>query len=45
LLQKEVIQREDLVEILGPRPWPETSYKDFIHKSEPIEKKDKQQTA
>jgi len=30
LLQKEVLQREDLIELLGPRPWPETSYKDHI---------------
>ena len=31
LLEKEVLEREDMVEVLGPRPWAEkTSYDDFV---------------
>ena len=31
LLEKEVLEREDIVEVLGPRPWAErTSYDDFV---------------
>ena len=31
LLEKEVLEREDMVEVLGPRPWLEkTSYADFV---------------
>merc|ERR1711971_1488299 len=31
LLDKEVLEREDMVEVLGPRPWAEkTSYDDFV---------------
>ena len=31
LLEKEVLERRDLVEVLGPRPWAErTSYDDFV---------------
>lgn len=31
LLEQEILEREDMVEILGPRPWAEkTSYDDFV---------------
>merc|ERR1711936_434519 len=31
LLEKEVLEREDMVAVLGPRPWVEkTSYDDFV---------------
>ena len=31
LLEKDVLEREDMVEVLGPRPWSEkTSYDDFV---------------
>merc|ERR1712179_273182 len=31
LLEKEVLEREDMVAVLGPRPWAEkTSYDDFV---------------
>merc|ERR1712240_157416 len=31
LLEKEVLEREDMVDVLGPRPWAEkTSYDDFV---------------
>merc|ERR1712002_559584 len=31
LLEKEVLEREDMVSVLGPRPWAEkTSYDDFV---------------
>merc|ERR1719474_1391327 len=31
LLEKEVLEREDMLEVLGPRPWAEkTSYDDFV---------------
>merc|ERR1719474_2037000 len=31
LLEKEVLEREDMSEVLGPRPWAEkTSYDDFV---------------
>ena len=31
LLDKEVLEREDMVAVLGPRPWAEkTSYDDFV---------------
>merc|ERR1712240_875997 len=30
-LEKEVLEREDMVAVLGPRPWAEkTSYDDFV---------------
>ena len=31
LLQKEILQREDMIELLGPRPFPEKStYEQFV---------------
>ena len=31
LLEKEVLQREDMIELLGPRPFPEKStYEEFV---------------
>merc|ERR1719154_607087 len=31
LLEKDVLERDDMVEVLGPRPWAEkTSYDDFV---------------
>ena len=31
LLEKEVLQREDMLELLGPRPFPEKStYEEFV---------------
>ena len=31
LLEQEVLQREDMIELLGPRPFPEKStYEDFV---------------
>ena len=31
LLEKEVLQREDMIELLGPRPWAEKStYEEFV---------------
>ena len=31
LLEQEVLEREDMVRVLGERPWPEkTSYDDFV---------------
>jgi hypothetical protein len=31
LLEKEVLYRDDLVELLGPRPFSEKGYKEFIY--------------
>ena len=31
MLEKEVLQREDMIELLGPRPFPEKStYEEFV---------------
>ncbi len=31
LLEKEVLQRDDMIELLGPRPFPEKStYEEFV---------------
>ena len=31
LLEQEVLQREDMIELLGPRPFPEkSSYEEFV---------------
>ena len=37
LLEKEVLQREDMITLLGPRPFPEkSSYEEFVEDTEKL---------